>query len=168
MIALPGSLTNFTLVWQLVHYSGQCRGECPLRGLLALSFTTTCMPVPLVGSTWSSVTARVPTDDSPFYSPACTHPHVCTCAHSHSQQTGLSFIHPFLGMAFAKRPIITEIFGCELSPSPTHTAGCMTDGSVPITIRGHNFMGYNTILRCSMSCAAVRTPLPWALAAVQL
>ena len=61
--------------------------------------------------------------------------------------TGLSLTHAFMGMAFAKQPIITEVLGCTSSVGPMHTADCFTDGRLPITVRGHNFLGFDVMLR---------------------
>ena len=60
--------------------------------------------------------------------------------------TGLSFTHAFMGIAFAKRPIVTAITGCS-PQGPAHTSDCFTDGRLPITVHGHNFRGFDVLLR---------------------
>eukprot|EP00667_Euglena_gracilis_P000628 EG_transcript_627 len=44
-------------------------------------------------------------------------------------------------MAYAKRPIITALFGCPLAVNATATAQCPTAGGLPVTLLGANFIG---------------------------
>ena len=59
-----------------------------------------------------------------------------------STQYGLNYTEPGITITFSRRPEVLEVEGCRAdAANKSHTTGCWTNGTMPLTVRGRHFLG---------------------------